>query len=182
VPDTFFMVSYKSPLGTYILVSSGRGVVYAKPEEQAETRLSRWQRGGIPFETGGRINTALARELDEYFDGTRREFAVPLDLRGTVFRRRVWDLLRSIPYGETRSYHDVARVLGNPHAARAAGQAIGSNPVSIVVPCHRVIGSDGGLTGYGGGLHRKQALLQLEGGTRAGSLQVGRMVVRLREQ
>lgn len=161
--ETFFMASYNSPLGIYILVSSHRGIVSVKPKEQAETRLSRWEKKGVRLERGGETNAALARELDEYFAGKLRQFTVSLNLRGTVFQRQVWDLLCGIPYGEMRSYREVAQALGKPKAPRAVGQAIGSNPVSIVVPCHRVIGSDGRLTGYGGGLRRKQALLDLEG-------------------
>lgn len=160
-PETFFISSYKSPIGTYTLVSSPRGVVCIETEE-AEKRRIKWKRDGIRLQRGGEHNTALARELDAYFAGRLRQFAVPLDLRGTLFQRQVWEVLCGIPYGVTRSYHDVARSLGNPRASRAVGQAIGSNPVAIVVPCHRVIGSDGGLTGYGGGLHRKKFLLGLE--------------------
>jgi methylated-DNA-[protein]-cysteine S-methyltransferase len=103
-------------------------------------------------------------ELDAYFAGDLREFSIPLDLQGTEFQRRVWGLLLPIPYGETKSYGQIASALGRPKASRAVGQAIGTNPVAIIVPCHRVIGASGGLVGYGGGLHRKQALLDLEAG------------------
>jgi len=168
-PETFFMDSYNSPLGTYTLVSSRRGVVCVEPEEEAETRLTRWRRDGIRLQRGDEHNAALARELDAYFAGKLRRFTVPLDLWGTAFQRQVWELLYRIPYGVTRSYREVAQALGNPKAARAVGQAIGSNPLSIVVPCHRVIGSDGRLTGYGGGLHKKKALLDLESGAQPGN-------------
>jgi methylated-DNA-[protein]-cysteine S-methyltransferase len=104
----------------------------------------------------------VAEQLDAYFAGTLTEFDVPLRLDGTPFQRRVWDVLRSIPYGHTVSYGEIATELGRPSASRAVGAANGSNPIGIVVPCHRVIGSDGKLTGYGGGLPRKQALLDLE--------------------
>ncbi|ACQ79040.1 methylated-DNA/protein-cysteinemethyltransferase [Beutenbergia cavernae DSM 12333] len=103
------------------------------------------------------------RQLAEYFSGTRREFDVPLAPAGTPFQLRVWDLLREIPYGETRSYGDIAAALGDPGSSRAVGLANGSNPLSIIVPCHRVIGADGSLTGYGGGIDRKRFLLELEG-------------------
>lgn len=162
VPETFFVSTYNSPLGTYTLVSSHRGVIRVGTEERAERRLARWIRNGIRLERGDEHNAALARELDAYFAGKLRQFTVPLDLRGTAFQLRVWQLLCEIPYGETRSYGQIAQALGNPKATRAVGQANGSNPISIIVPCHRVIGSDGGLTGYGGGLHRKKALLDLE--------------------
>ena len=106
------------------------------------------------------------RQLDRYFKGKLRTFNIPLDLRGTAFQRRVWEFLCDIPWGETRSYGYVAQTLGSPKASRAVGGAVGRNPVSIVVPCHRVIGSNGSLTGYGGGLERKTALLELEGQVR----------------
>lgn len=160
--ETFFLSRYRSPLGTYILVSSQLGVVYLAPEDEAKTPFARWEQDGIKIQEGGEHNDTVASELDAYFSGELYQFTVPLDLRGTSFQRRVWEQLQEIPYGETRSYGHVAYVLGRPNAARPVGQAIGSNPVSIVVPCHRVIGSDGKLTGYGGGLHRKQALLDLE--------------------
>jgi methylated-DNA-[protein]-cysteine S-methyltransferase len=103
------------------------------------------------------------RQLDEYFAGTRHEFDLDLAPRGTAFQLAVWDALRAIPYGATASYGDIARVVGRPNAVRAVGQANGRNPLAIVVPCHRVIGSDHSLTGYGGGIDRKRFLLALEG-------------------
>jgi len=161
-PETFFVSSYNSPLGTYTLVSSHRGVIRVGPKERAERHLARWKRKGIRLERGDEHNTVLARELDAYFAGKLRQFTVPLDLRGTAFQLRVWEVLCDIPYGKTRSYGEIAQALGKPKATRAVGQANGRNPISIIVPCHRVIGSDGGLTGYGGGLQRKKALLELE--------------------
>ncbi|MFN8081103.1 MAG: methylated-DNA--[protein]-cysteine S-methyltransferase [Kineosporiaceae bacterium] len=110
------------------------------------------------------VLVAAAGQLAEYFEGTRTEFDLPLAAVGTVFQRRVWDALLEIPYGRTASYGDIARRLGlGPAASRAVGLANGANPISIVVPCHRVIGANGTLTGYGGGLERKQFLLDLEG-------------------
>ena len=100
-------------------------------------------------------------ELDAYFAGERREFDLELDLVGTNFQRRVWEALLTIPYGETRSYTYIAEQIGSPGAVRAVGLANGRNPIGIIVPCHRVIGANGSLTGYGGGLERKQALLEL---------------------
>jgi len=102
-------------------------------------------------------------ELKEYFAGKRREFTFPLDLRGTDFQIACWRALIAIPYGETRSYAGVARSVGKPNAFRAVGMANNRNPIAIVVPCHRVIASDGTLCGYGGGLEVKRKLLQLEG-------------------
>jgi methylated-DNA-[protein]-cysteine S-methyltransferase len=106
--------------------------------------------------------TETARQLGEYFAGERTAFDLPLRATGTAFEQRVWDELRDIPYGETTSYGAIARRLGHPRAARAVGRANGRNPLAIVVPCHRVIGASGALTGYAGGLDRKRALLALE--------------------
>ncbi len=111
------------------------------------------------------------RQLEEYFAGRRRDFDLPLAPKGTPFQRSVWKALLDIPYGKTQSYGDIARKIGKPKAVRAVGAANGANPISLVVPCHRVIGSDGSLTGYGGGLPRKQRLLALErSDTNAGAL------------
>lgn len=104
----------------------------------------------------------VVAQLNAYFAGTLREFATPLALDGTDFQRRVWEQLRQIPFGETISYGELARRIGNPGAARAVGLATGRNPVAIIVPCHRVVGADGRLTGYAGGLNRKRRLLDLE--------------------
>jgi len=101
-------------------------------------------------------------QLEAYFAGDRTDFNLELDLVGTQFQRRVWMALLTIPYGETRSYGEIARQIGSPGAFRAVGWANGHNPIGIIVPCHRVIGSNGSLTGYGGGLNRKRALLELE--------------------
>ncbi|MEU6811715.1 methylated-DNA--[protein]-cysteine S-methyltransferase [Streptomyces sp. NPDC046831] len=127
------------------------------------------QRHRPPEETfGARDQRPFARaaeELAAYFDGQLREFTLELRLNGTPFQRAVWDQLRRIPYGETRSYGQLADALGHPTASRAVGLANGRNPVGIVVPCHRVIGASGSLTGYGGGLDRKRRLLDFERGT-----------------
>lgn len=104
----------------------------------------------------------VTRQLDEYFEGTRTDFDLDVALAGTPFQVEVWEQLRSIPYGETISYGELARRVHRPEAARAVGSANGQNPVAIVVPCHRVIGADGSLTGFGGGLEWKQRLLDLE--------------------
>ena len=102
------------------------------------------------------------RQLAEYFAGKRREFDLPLNPHGTPFQRKVWDALRQIPYGETRSYGDIARAVGSPKGFRAVGMANHVNPIPVVIPCHRVVGSKGALTGYAGGLNIKSALLELE--------------------
>ena len=125
---------------------------------------------GMP--SGGRLRPdrpplpEVRRQLAEYFAGARRAFALPLAPAGTEFERRVWQALSAIPYGETRSYAEVAREIGRPEACRAVGRANGRNPIAVVIPCHRVIGSDGSLTGYGGGLELKRLLLDLEGAGR----------------
>ncbi|MER6790247.1 methylated-DNA--[protein]-cysteine S-methyltransferase [Streptomyces sp. NPDC000658] len=111
---------------------------------------------------------AAEEQLAAYFAGESKEFTLELRLHGTPFQRSVWDRLRAIPYGETRSYGELARDLGSPAASRAVGLANGRNPVGIIVPCHRVIGAGGGLTGYGGGLDRKQRLLDFERGAAPG--------------
>ena len=108
------------------------------------------------------VLAAAAAQLGEYFTGRRTAFDLPLEMAGTPFQRTVWNSLRAIPYGTTVSYGELAAVIGRPSAARAVGLASGANPVSIVVPCHRVVGADGSLTGYGGGIERKRFLLALE--------------------
>src|SRR6202030_2498256 len=118
---------------------------------------------GFRFEESATAMRDCVRELEEYFAGKRREFSFPLDLRGTDFQRACWRALLAIPYGETRTYADIARAVGKPNAFRAVGMANNRNPIAIVVPCHRVIASDGTLCGYGGGLDVKRKLLELEG-------------------
>lgn len=103
-----------------------------------------------------------ARQLEAYFEGRLRAFDLPLAPVGTPFQRRVWDELLKVPYGETVSYGDIARRIGHPTASRAVGAANGANPIPIIIPCHRAVGADGSLTGYGGGIERKRALLDLE--------------------
>lgn len=150
-----------SPVGRLKLVASDEGLVAITWNGDREDRVP------LPEMTLGEDHPVLAeteKQLREYFDGDRREFTVPLDARGTTFQRSVWDALRGIPFGETRSYAGLARQLGSPDATRAVGAAIGRNPVSIIVPCHRVIGSSGKLTGFAGGLAAKGFLLELEAG------------------
>ncbi len=103
-----------------------------------------------------------AIQLAEYFSGKRRAFDLPLEAQGTAFQKAVWSALRDIPYGETRSYKDIACAVGKPTACRAVGSANNRNPISVIIPCHRVVGADGSLTGYGGGLDMKRVLLELE--------------------
>lgn len=118
--------------------------------------------GAMVIADDDEVLSQVAEQLTEYFAGARRSFDVPLAARGDEFSERVWALLREIPYGETTTYGELAVQLGNRHLAQRVGQAVGHNPVSIIIPCHRVIGADGSLTGYAGGLERKRWLLELE--------------------
>lgn len=104
-----------------------------------------------------------SEQIREYLEGKRKVFDLPLNLKGTEFQQKVWSALTKIPYGETRSYKEIAEVIGNPRSCRAVGMANNRNPISIIIPCHRVIGSDGKLVGYGGGIEQKKRLLELEG-------------------
>ncbi len=104
----------------------------------------------------------VQKELEEYFNGTRKTFQLPLALKGTPFQQEVWKALMTIPYGETMTYKQIAEAIGNPKACRAVGMANNRNPIPIIIPCHRVIGSNGALVGYGGGLHIKEMLLEME--------------------
>jgi O-6-methylguanine DNA methyltransferase len=159
-----------SPLGPLVAAAEDEGIRVleftrsGRPGAQVELPAAIL---GRPCERGRHPHLdRLRRELLEYFDGRRRVFEVPVRLQGTPFQMRVWGELTKIPYGEVRSYLDIARALGDPQAVRAVGGANGSNPISIVVPCHRVIGSDGSIVGYGGGLDRKEWLLAHERGER----------------
>lgn len=115
----------------------------------------------IPKEIPAELRDAVA-QLQEYFEGKRQEFSLKLSPEGTDFQKRVWNQLQEIPFGKTTSYQQLANTLGDPKVIRAAASANGKNPISIIIPCHRVIGSDGSLTGYAGGLHRKKWLLEFE--------------------
>ena len=151
---------FDTPIGTLRLVGDERRLERIDlPNAAARQPDAAWRekRSALP----AALHTAK-RQLSEYFDGALRNFDLPLAPEGTVFQRRVWDELRHIPYGATISYGELARRIGKPTASRAVGAANGRNPLAIVVPCHRVIGTDGTLTGYGGGLSVKEALLTLE--------------------
>ena len=153
-------VTVDSPIGRLLLQTDGVSLtglymdVPGRPISGMNDRREDANAGPLP---------EAVRQLAEYFAGNRREFALPLRMHGTEFQLRVWRALTEIPYGETWSYGELAKRIGNPNASRAVGLANGRNPVSILVPCHRVIGADGSLTGYGGGLPRKQWLLAHEG-------------------
>jgi len=149
----------ESPVGRLKLVASDEGLVAVLWQND---RPSRVRIGELAEDERHPILLEAERQLDEYFAGKRKEFEVPLDMRGTSFQKNVWEALLAIPFGETRSYGQLAKQLGNPNATRAVGAANGRNPLSIIVPCHRVIGSTGKLTGFGGGLETKAHLLNLE--------------------
>ncbi|GAA4020773.1 methylated-DNA--[protein]-cysteine S-methyltransferase [Actimicrobium antarcticum] len=148
-----------SPLGELIVAATERGICGLYFEQHKYFRgTADWRYTPVQ-----RHLLLAARQLDDYFDGKLTRFTLPLDLAGTPFQRSVWQALSDIPFGATVSYGEHARQIGRPSAVRAVGTAIGRNPVSIVVPCHRVLGSAGSLAGYAGGLERKQFLLTLEG-------------------
>jgi methylated-DNA-[protein]-cysteine S-methyltransferase len=155
-------LSYKfipSPIGGLKLVASDEGLAAILWENDNPRRV---RLGNLVEHPEHPILLRVEKELNEYFGGKRKAFTVPLDVRGTHFQKQVWEALLGIPYGETRSYGQLAIQLRNPNATRAVGAANGRNPVAIIVPCHRVIGSDGKLTGFAGGLDAKAHLLKLE--------------------
>ncbi|AUS07996.1 [Fe-S]-binding protein [Laceyella sacchari] len=157
-----------SPIGPLTLVASHHGLCHIMfSRKNSPTRgLQMWLNNWFPNPRLERNDHELQPyiiQLEEYFRRERREFDLPIDLYGTPFQKLVWRYLRTIPYGEVRSYKEVAQGIGAPKAVRAVGGANNKNPVSIVIPCHRVIGSNGSLVGYGGGLHIKEYLLTLEG-------------------
>ena len=156
-------LSYKfveSPIGNLKLVASEQGLVAILWEKDRPRRVVL---DDLVENAQHPILKQTEAELGEYFAGKRREFTVPLDMRGTPFQKQVWEALLGIPYGETRTYGQLASQLGNPKATRAVGAANGRNPVAIIAPCHRVIGFSGKLTGFAGGLEAKAHLLNLEG-------------------
>jgi methylated-DNA-[protein]-cysteine S-methyltransferase len=157
--ETLFYSRVPSPAGPLFFAASEKGLV-----------LLEFDRGVFPpvkpkaeWKESADATRRYIAQLNEYFAGNRREFTFPLDLRGTDFQVKCWRALLDIPYGETRTYADIARAVGQPKGFRAVGLANNRNPIAIVVPCHRVIASDGTLCGYGGGLDVKQKLLELEG-------------------
>ena len=157
-PETLYRRTYQSPVGELTLIASERGL-----------REIRWPGAngtdgtiGMNDGEGHPVLRETARQLDEYFAGGRTHFDLPLDLRGTPFQLAAWQALADIPFGETRSYRQQAAMIGRPNAVRAVGAANGANPVCLVLPCHRVVGADGSLTGFGGGLGTKRWLLEHE--------------------
>lgn len=164
---TLHWSSVSSPRGTCVILATERGVCWlGTPGTALEMGLN-WIQRKLPFESVSEDTSIeplqqAVDQLSRYFAGERLQFTCPLDLHGTPFQLQVWHALSRIPYGETRTYAEIAREIEHPSAVRAVGAANGANPVAIIVPCHRVIGSNGSLTGYGGGLPTKAWLLALE--------------------
>jgi methylated-DNA-[protein]-cysteine S-methyltransferase len=155
----------ESPVGKLKLVASEKGLVAILWENDDPRRVVL---GDLRNDDRQPILVETERQLKEYFEGKRQGFSIPLDMRGTPFQKSVWEALLAIPFGETRSYSQLAKRVGRPNAMRAVGGASGRNPLSIVVPCHRVIGSSGKLTGFAGGLEAKEQLLKIESENRSG--------------
>ena len=163
--NTLRYLRHDSPIGPLLLAASEQGVraIYMRCQRHVpDAPEQHWAPVSRDDAAQSAILDAAREQLDEYFAGLRSRFDLPLDLVGTEFQRSVWTALCGIAYGETISYGELARRIGNVKAVRAVGLANGRNPVSIVVPCHRVIGADGSMTGYGGGVDRKRYLLALE--------------------
>lgn len=169
--ETLLHTTLQSPVGPLFLAASNKGLVALEfdkrlPGQQTvrpNPRDLRTESTFVRFEASATAIQPYAAQLEEYFSGHRRQFDFPLDLRGTDFQLACWHALLAIPFGETRTYADIARAIARPQGFRAVGMANNRNPVAIVVPCHRVIASDGTLCGYGGGLDVKRKLLELEG-------------------
>ena len=173
--ETLYRSTLDSPLGPLRLVSTSVGLAgISLPEEEWHER---WMRRVFPRAQilstlpGGSAHAEVVRQLDQYFEGRRRVFDLPLDLRGSPFQKVVWSNVARIPFGRIASYSEIAHLVGRPGASRAVGTANGSNPIPLVIPCHRVVGADGSLTGYGGGLPAKRWLLVHEGVLRSGAPQ-----------
>jgi O-6-methylguanine DNA methyltransferase len=156
--ESLFYVRTTSPVGPLFLAASTKGLVRL----EFEARMQKLNPDTIQLHESKPALAPYIRELKEYISGERRQFSLSLDLRGTEFQLACWHALLEIPYGQTRSYRDIAQAIGHPHAYRAVGMSNNRNPVAIVVPCHRVIASSGSLCGYGGGLDIKRKLLDME--------------------
>lgn len=155
----------ESPIG-FLELTEDDGYItkicFVENNEHAQSDMYRKENGPGVQEDQPEVLTEAVRQLREYFAGRRKDFSIPLAPAGTDFQKKVWKELTHIPYGETRSYGEIARLMGNPRACRAVGMANHNNPIPVLIPCHRVIGKNGELTGYAGGLEKKTALLKLE--------------------
>lgn len=161
---TYSCKTTTTPVGRLKLVASDRGLAAILWENDDPKRV---RLGALAEGERHPVLLEAERQLAEYFAGRRRQFSLTFDFVGTGFQKEVWQALATIPFGETRSYGEIARQIGRPKGVRAVGAANGKNPISIVVPCHRVIGANGALTGFAGGLETKAFLLKLESGTRS---------------
>nr|WP_090890519.1 methylated-DNA--[protein]-cysteine S-methyltransferase [Evansella caseinilytica] len=157
-----------SPIGTLTIGKSGKGICFIEFGSLADTRanIEAWLKRrlmNVDFQKNEQELKPALQQLQQYFQGERAAFDLPLDLIGTKFQTLVWNKIREIPYGQTKSYKNIAMEIGAPKAVRAIGGANNQNPIPIIIPCHRVIGSNGSMVGYGGGLDKKEYLLRLEG-------------------
>ena len=163
--DTISIAPFATPLGSICAASSPRGLGYLGFSERARVLAEAWARRWWPEAVllDDHAPPDLVAQIAAYFAGELREWALPLDLRGTPFQLQAWQALRQIPFGHTRAYSEHAAAIGHPRAVRAVGAANAANPISVIVPCHRLIGKGGALVKYGGGLDIKRRLLELEG-------------------
>jgi len=163
-----FYSTINTPIGKILLASTNKGICWVSYDTGPDvvTDLKQWGKRWLSsdrlIEEQTAVLQAAAQQLQEYFQGMRKDFSIPFELYGTEFQRKVWQALLQIPYGEVHSYKEVAKAIGSPKAVRAVGGANNRNPLSIFIPCHRVVGADGSLVGYGGGLPIKEYLLKLE--------------------
>ena len=161
----YYYRHHESPVGTLLIVADRKAVreIHFPKRGRGMTPHGDWRKGGSRRSPEGTLLDSLEGELERYFAGALRHFRVPVKPVGTPFQSAVWQQLQRVLYGQTISYGELARRIGRPRASRAVGAANGRNPIPIIIPCHRVIGADGSLTGFGGGLATKERLLELEG-------------------
>lgn len=164
--NTLYYTTANSPRGDVIIMAAEEGIVWTStprtPIQNAQIWAKKHLKAEIKENNELPILKKTKQQLEDYFDGKKVEFTVPFIMTGTDFQKAVWTAMLNIPYGKTKSYGEVARLIGRPAAVRALGAACGSNPIAILIPCHRIVGSNGKLTGYGGGLPTKEWLLKLE--------------------
>ena len=169
--SAIFYTVLDSPVGKLLVASTSRDLIRIGFANDDDTHALSTMAKAYPqaqfFEDEARNRHAIA-QLQSYFDGSLREFSLDFELHGTEFQKSVWEAVACVPYGQTRSYGDIAREIGRPDAVRAVGRANGANPIPIVIPCHRIIGSDGSMTGFGGGIPLKRKLLKFELGSNFG--------------
>jgi O-6-methylguanine DNA methyltransferase len=176
--ETVYYGEFAHRLGCIRIATTDRGLVQVGLPSETSEKFSAWLKANLPqasVEQAEPKTREVFQQLSEYFSGKRKVFTVELDLRGTEFQLKVWKAIHEIPYGQTISYGELARRIGFSDGARAVGAATGSNPIAIIVPCHRVVGSNGSLTGFGGGLPMKEFLLNLESGNQAFSFVQSRL-------